>query len=198
MAHHRGVLIAWVVTIVVFLTGVLGGSLELALLPHFSAMALAVMTLKRTERTGELRHVWLYRASLVLLLLATGTCLVTAGSTVFVPTGIGGGRIAGFITLASTNLVIAVLGWRALVNPAPRRAALVGVAAVFVETFAMLIDVIINVTGDDSAHGMLVPIALYASFVATWTGALVCMAALATFDRSGMVVVPSARIVDED
>lgn len=196
MAHHRGVLIAWATTIVAFLTGILGGIVELTLLPFFAAMALAVLTVKRTERTGELRYVLVYRASLVLLLLATGTCLVAAGSTVFVPTGLGG--IAGFITLATTNVMIAVLGWRALVNPAPRRAAIAGLAAVFVETFAMLADVIINVTRSGFSHGTLVPLALYASFVSTWTGALVCMAALATFDRSGMVVVPEARVVDDD
>jgi hypothetical protein len=198
VAHHRGVLVAWAVTIVAFLTGILGGIVELAILPLFAAMALAVITVKRTERTGELRHLGLYRATLVLLLLATGTCLVAAGSTVFVPTDLDGGHIAGFVTLASTNLAIAVLAWRALVTPAPRRAALAGLAAVFVETFAMLTDVIINVSGRDVWHGSLLPVALYASFVATWIGALVCMASLAAFDRSGMVVVPAARIVDED
>lgn len=198
MQHHRGVLIGWAATIGAFLTGLLVGSGMLAILPYFAAMALAVMTVKRTERTGELRHIWLYRASLGLLLLATGTCLVAAGSTVFLPHDIGGGGIAGFITLASTNLVIAVLAWRALVNPAPRRAALVGLAAVFVETFAMLTDIIINVSGSTFWRDSYLPIALYASFVATWTGALVCMAALAAFDRSGMVVVPAARVVDDD
>jgi hypothetical protein len=196
--QHRGILVAWIATIGAFLTGILGGFVELALLPHFAAMALAVLTVKRTERTGELRRVMLYRASLALLLLATGTCLVAAGSTVFVPDGLGGSRIAGFVTLASTNLVIAILAWRALVSPAPRRAALVGLAAVFVETFAMLTDVIINVGDTGFSHGRLLVIALIASFAATWTGALVCMAALGSFDRSGMVVVPAARVVDDD
>jgi hypothetical protein len=200
--QHRGVLIAWIITIGAFLAGILGGIVELAILPHFAAMALAIMTVKRTERTGELRRVLLYRASLVLLLLATSTCLVAAGSTVFIPQHIPGTHVAGFITLATTNLVVAVLAWRALVNPAPRRAALVGLAAVFVETFAMLTDIIIDVgsngvSGDALSRGKLVPVALFAAFAATWTGALVCMAALGTFDRSGMVVVPEARVVDD-
>jgi hypothetical protein len=196
---HRGVLIGWTATITAFLVGLLIGNVELALLPHFAAMALAVLTVKRTERTGELRRVKLYRASLVALLLAAGTCLVAAGSTVFVPrAGDRGAYMLGLITLASTNLVIAVLAWRALVNPAPRRAALVGLAAVFVETFAMLTDIFINVPSHGLSDGTLVPVALYASFSATWMGALVCMAALGTFDRSGMVVVPAARVVDDD
>jgi hypothetical protein len=196
--QHRGILVAWIATIGAFLTGILGGFVELTLLPHFAAMALAVLTVKRTERTGELHRVLLYRASLVLLLLAAVTCLVAAGSTVFLPDGAGGSHVAGFITLASANLAIAILAWRALVNPAPRRAALVGLAAVFAETFAMLTDVIINVGGTGFSHGTLLPLALIASFTATWTGALVCMAALGTFDRSGMVVVPAARVVDDD
>lgn len=200
---HRGVLIAWIITIAAFLVGILGGIVELVLLPHFAAMAMAVITLKRTERTGELRHVTLYRASLLLLLLATSTCLVAAGSTVFARNDLAGARVAGFVTLASTNLVLAILGWRALVNPAPRRAAVAGITAVFVETFAMLTDIIIDVSGNGGSgnalsHGKLVPLALYASVTATWTGALVCMASLGTFDRSGMVVVPEARVVDDD
>jgi len=64
-------------------------------------------------------------------LLATTTCLVAAGSTVFIPTDLGGGRIAGFVTLASVNLLIAVRAYRALVKPAPRRTAIVESIAVF-------------------------------------------------------------------
>jgi hypothetical protein len=195
--NHRRVLVAWTATVTAFVTGILGGIVELVLLPHFAAMALAVVTLRRTERTGGLHYIWIYRASLVLLLLAATTCLVAAGSTVFIPTDVAGGRIAGFVTLASVNLVIAALAWRALVRPAPLRAAAVGAIAVFVETFAMLADIIGNHGGSGFSHASNIPIVLGASFAATWIGALVCMAALATFERSGTVVVPEARIVDE-
>jgi hypothetical protein len=193
--QHLGLLVAWIATFGAFLIGILGGLAELVLLPQFAAMALAVITLKTTERTGELRRVTLYRASLVLLLLAAGTCLVAAGSTVFVADELGR-RMAGFIALATTNLVVVVLAWRAIVRPAPRRAAIVGLAAVCFESIALLTDIIINLGGFGTPT--LAAVSLGASLSATWTGALVCMAALGTFDRSGMVVVPAARVVDDD
>lgn len=196
MIQHRGLLVAWTIVVGAFLVGIFGGNTALRILPQLGAMVLALITLPRVARRAPLRYLLVYRASLVLLLAAAGTCLIAAGSTAIIDVNDGSTRVAGFVALSTTNLVLTVLAWRALVNPTPRRAAFAGLIAVLVETVAMLIDIIANISASFETTNA-VAVMLYASFVATWAGALVCMAAIGAFDRADATAVPEARVVEE-
>jgi hypothetical protein len=194
MWRHRVLLLLWSITIVTFALGFMIAT-GLAVLAQFAAFALAGVTVHRAQRLGVLRHPWIYRGALLLLLAATGTTLISAGSTVVVRGGEAGPTV-GLITLASTNLVAAILTWRALTRPSPRRAALVGLLAVVAELVALCVDaaISINLGYDPTSLGV---VALIASFAATWAGALVCIATLVSFEPSPMYVVPAARVIDE-
>jgi hypothetical protein len=196
VVQHRGLLVAWTIVFGAFLGGILCGVVELALVAQLAAMTLAVVTVRRSDKRAGLRYFLLYRASLALLLVAAVTCLVAAGSTVFIAHHLGSSHIAGFAGLASTNLVISILAWRALVSPAPRRAAIAGLVAVIVEVVAMLFDIIMNMESRVPLRGSIT-VTLYASFIATWAGALVCMASVGAFYRASSTPVPEARVVDE-
>jgi hypothetical protein len=191
--RHRHLLAAWIVTLALVGYGMLAASWTIVV-AMFGAMVLAGATVKRCELVGELRYPWPYRAAVVILLGATGTVLAAAGSTVIV----GDGHLAGFIALALTNLIAAIMAWRALVKPAPRRAAIAGLVVVIAELFAMIADIVINIgERDPGPSGTAIMIALLGSFVATWAGALVSIAALACFAPASMVTVPGARVVDD-
>jgi hypothetical protein len=187
------VLIAlWLATIAMFGLGFITEPL-FAVAAQFAAFVLAIVTVRKAEPTGELRYKWLYRGALGLLLAAASTVVVCGGSSV----AVGGSNdpVVGFITLASLNVLTAVLTWRALVKPAPRRAALVGLIAVIAELFALVVDVMLNLR--HFAPTDFQPVAMFASFAATWAGALVCIAALLSFAPPSMYSVPGARVVDE-
>lgn len=186
-------IVLWILTIAAFGLGLLGAP-GLAVGAQFFAFVLAIATLVRTEKLGVLRYAWVYRGTLGLLLAATGITLVAAGSTVAF--GFDGGKAnAGFITLAITNLFASIITWRAFINPAPRRAALVGLVAVIAELVALVVDILISIkmSYDPDTLGSL---AILASWAATWAGALVCIAALVSFGPAPMVIVPGARVVD--
>jgi hypothetical protein len=190
MRRHRVLIALWLATIAMFGLGFIVEPL-LALLAQFCAFVLAIVTVRKAEPTGELRYVWVYRCALGLLLAAAGTVVVCGGSSVAL--GNSKDPVIGFIALATLNLFTAVLTWRALVNPAPRRAALVGLIAVVAELFALVVDIMLNLRHFEPTDFQIV--AMFASFAATWTGALVCIAALATFAPSSMYSVPDARVV---
>lgn len=186
-----------------FVTGLLGDNALLSLLAQLGAMALATITVVRAERRAGLRNIRVYRASLALLLVAAVTCLGASGSTVIIDSELGSSHLFGFIGLASTNLVVSILAWRALVQPTPRRAAVAGLVAVLVEMVAMLFDIIMNlVKRTASTHTLMasshsLSVAVYSSFVATWAGALVCMASVSAFYRPTAQAMPEARVIDD-
>lgn len=193
MRRHRVLVALWLGTIVIFLAG--WYLPVLSLVAQFSAFILAIMSVRRAEPTGELRRVWIYRGALGLLLAATATVVISAGSSVaFVDSS--DHPVVGFIALATLNVITAVLAWRAIVKPAPRRAAIVGLIAVVAELFALIVDVIINLHTFHPSDFQVV--AMIASFAATWAGALVCVAALLSFAPPSMYTVPDARVVDDN
>ena len=194
MRRHRVLIVLWLATIAMFGLGFLSSPL-FAVLAQFCAFVLAIITVRRAEPVGELRYTWVYRGALGLLLAAAGTVIVCGGSSVALGES-GNAPVVGFVALASLNLVTAVLTWRALVKPAPRRAALVGLVAVGAELFALIVDVMLNLHDFHPSDFQIA--AIFASFAATWIGALVCIAALLSFAPPSMYSVPDARVVDED
>jgi hypothetical protein len=86
--------------------------------------------------------------------------------------------------------------WRALVRPAPRRAALVGMFVVVLEIIAILVDIVMNFSLNEPRH--TVAVAILASYAATWAGSLVCVAVLLSFEPAETVRVPDARVVEDD
>jgi hypothetical protein len=187
-------LAAWTVTAVLFVAGIVGELPAVSLPLLLLANVLGLITVKRTESSGALRRSWLYCGALALLLAACATAAVGAGSTVLFD--VDESPVVGFVTLATTNLLLAVLGWRALVRPGPRRAAVVGFLAIALEVFAVVMDVGLNMFRKQPDTTLFV-VALYACVVAIGSGALVCIAALASFEPPPPTNVPGARVVDE-
>lgn len=187
-------LVAWAITVGAYLVGIIGGYPELVLIPQFVAIGLAILTVKRTAPAGDLLRPWLYRGVLVLELVASGACAAVAGGTVVID-GAGERHVAGLAVLATTNLLISILTWRALVRPAPQRAALVGALAVILEVIALIADLVMNMfhTMDSTS----ISLALFTSVAATWLGTGVSMVSLVAFGRATTAVVPEARVVDE-
>ncbi len=155
---------------------------------------LAILTFRAVDNDIELvRRNWYY-VLVGALLASSATTTIGAGMTVFVSPG---QSVLGLLGLGTTNLVVAILAWRALVQPAPRRAALAGMVAAGLEIVAVVVDVIRNFNVDDSHYNIGFEIALVGGLVTLGTGALACIAALATFRRP-TVIVPEARVVDKD
>jgi len=193
MRRHQVLILLWILTIAMLIAGFTYEPV-FAVFAQLAAIGCAVLTVVRTQRLGVLRYKWIYRICLCVLLAATGTVLVCAGRTVAF--GSEGHAVVGFIALATTNLLAAVLAWRALTNPDRRRAAVVGLMVVVAELVALIIDAVISVKFDYHPDDFGV-VALFASFAATWAGALVCIAALVSFDPAPMYIVPDARVVDD-
>ncbi len=190
--------VAWTLSLGAWLVGWVTGNVGLAALPQFVAIVLAVLTVRVAAATAPLRHVLAYRAALGLLLASSATVVIAGGSTVAFADDAGGTEIAGLVALASTNLLIAVLSWRAIMRPAPRRAAIASLLAVTLELVALVVDLIMNLgmlSREIISHDTLI-VTILATFATTWAGALVAIAALTTFERPGEIDMPSARIVD--
>jgi len=101
----------------------------------------------------------------------------------------------GLTALGTTNVIIAILAWRALVAPSTRRAAVAGLVAVCTECLAMGFDVTVNMHvrgfGTEPETGF----ALLAALLTIATGSLACFAALIAFGPN-LPDVPAARVVD--
>lgn len=193
MKRHGLLLTAWLVCLAFAAIGMTGAGMPV-LFAQLASMVLSVMTASRVEQEGVLRRRWLYRGTLVLLLAMASTTVITAGSTVVF--GEAERAIGGYIVLAVTNLIAMIATWRALVRPAPRRAALVGMFVVVLEIIAILVDIVMNFSLNEPRH--TVAVAILASYAATWAGSLVCVAVLLSFEPAETVRVPDARVVEDD
>jgi hypothetical protein len=101
----------------------------------------------------------------------------------------------GAITLGTTNVLIAILAWRALVRPSTRKAAGAGMCAVVLELVAMIVDVFFHMPRHVDDHTELgFAIALVGASFSIATGALACFAALITFEPNRLDV-PKARVI---
>ncbi len=197
MKRHPVLLLMWAVTVGGFVASVVLGIGDLVLLSQLAAILCGMLTVRNSEGPGVLRRPWLFRAALVLLLAAAATCLVAAGSTAVISLGAAHHRLTGLAALAVTNLIIAILAWRALTRPSMRRAAVVGLLALVFEVSALVVDVIINIDTNGRDLTQAAQLALLASFSANWLGALVSITALTAFDPADESTVPQARVVDE-
>jgi hypothetical protein len=199
MAASRILVVAWLLTIagtVAVWVGVPDAESKpvegvmLILLPPFAAVMLALLAVIYTAPAAPLRRTLVYRGTLSLLVASSAATLAAAGSTVFVDH-----TLFGFAMLASTNLLVMIAGWRALVRPAPRRAAIVGLLAVALELASAFFDLIVNFARPNpELSDQQISLLFVAALATTGCGALVSIAALVSFDRSTSTHVPAARI----
>ena len=195
---HKGYAIVWATLFAVFALGFATRSAALLAIAFFAPIPLGVGTYRGVDRSAALAHRgWYYVLVTPLLLSAAGTA-VGAGMTI-VSDPSGALPVLGFLALGTTNVVVAMLAWRALMRPSTRAAALAGMVAVLLELAAMVVDVMLNMHRGES-HGereIGIAIALFGSMITIGTGALACVGALVTFRRATLVV-PEARVVDGD
>ena len=208
MRRHRVLLVAWAILIGSFTIGLLLvnfvprfetiGSLMIGL-PFLLSMLLSLVTyiaVKRHDDDDALARRRLYQLLVGTLLLSSTVTLVASGSTIawYSKSPIG---VVGLATLGATNVLIAILAWRALVHPTARRAARVGMIAVVFEMIALIPDIAMSVNVRELDKSMIwTPIALFAAFISMGTGALACIASLVAFEPRENEV-PSARVVED-
>ena len=187
-------LLWWAVMITAFVVGTCVESVLLIVVPFLASFVLAICSAIRAH-PGVLRYRGLYYGLVGTLLATSATTLVAAGSTLFIAPGTSL-RVTGFTALGLVNMAVAVLTWRALVRPAPRRAAVAGMLAVISEMFAMIVDIAMN----DGIHGFdrsarWIDIALWGSLITMGTGCLACVGALAAFRDADSHEIPEAQVV---
>jgi hypothetical protein len=188
MQRNRLLVTLWGVVIVAYALSFAAAS-DLVLGMPFAAIVLAVISVFRSDKRSDLVHRWPYRIAVGLMFAASATVLVAAGSTVV--RGNDHVPLYGFIGLATTNLVVSVLSWRALTRPSARFVAIVAVIAMVTELVAAIFDIVFNIFRD--WHSDAIFVALGASVVTSWLAAFVSIAALTCFAPAPAVALPEAR-----
>jgi len=169
----------------------------LLITPFFAGMILAVITYRHVH-PGVLARRVVYFVLVGTLLASSATTVVAAGSTLFIKAD-RAIPIVGFSVLGATNLLVAIIAWRALVQPSAKRAALAGMLALLLELFAMAFDVVMNHRAPEfRRHDLWIAIALYGAVTSMGTGALACIAAVSAFDPPDEQEIPAARVLDTD
>jgi len=195
--RHRVLTVLWLLMYVAFGVGVLTEHPVPLVVPFFGAMVLGVITYRAVVRDAHLRYRTAYKLLVGTLFASSAATTVGSGMTLFVTSG-EALPVMGFFALGSTNLLLAILSWRALVSPSTRGAARVGMLAALFESFAMTLDIFLNMrkSGLDVPSrelGML--IALIGSMISIGTGGFACIAALVSFGPR-QPDMPEARVVD--
>lgn len=189
-------LLWWAVMITAFVIGVCADSVLLVVIPFLASFVLAICSAIRAQ-PGVLRFRALYYGLVGTLLATSATTLVAAGSTLFIAPGTSL-RVVGFTALGLVNMVVGVLTWRALVRPAPRRAAVAGMLAVLGEMFALIVDIVMNDRMPGFERGSeWIEVALWGSLISMASGCLACIAALAAFRDVDAHEIPEAQIVKD-
>jgi hypothetical protein len=194
--RHRALTFVWALLFGSFAIGLAMELSALVVIPLLAAMPSAFFTYRAVERTADLGYRWLYYALVGSLLLSAAATAVGAGMTIVIEPS-GGMPIVGFLALGTTNVIVAILAWRALVRPSTRAAARAGMYAVLLELLAMTIDVVMTMHKNGTTFGdreLGFSIALVGATISLGTGALACFASLVTFvpDQPD---VPEARVV---
>ena len=189
MKRNGPLVVLWVLTIVGFGGALLSRS-DLVIPGQLSAFVLAAITIFRTEKRSVLSRPLPYRITVGLLLAATVTVLVSAGSTVVwgdehVP-------VFGFVGLSTASLLVSVLAWRALRKPSARYAAIVAFLAMTTVAIALVVDIALNLFRDWDHTAILV--ALIAGLASAWLAVFVSIASLLCFEPEPMVTIPEARV----
>lgn len=191
--RHRALTIFWSLLFATFVGGLVAAEPALIGLSFFMAMPLAYYTYREVDRAADLRLRWLYYVLVGLLLASSAGSVVGAGMTVALNDA---HSPLGALALGTTNVLIAILAWRALVQPSTRNAARAGMCAVVFELLAMIVDVFINMQKhrvDDQTELGFAIVFMGAAFSIA-TGALACFAALITFEPNHPEV-PKARVI---
>ncbi len=186
--RHRALTIFWSLLFATFGIGLALAEPALIGLSLFVAIPLAYSTYREVERAADLRLRWLYYLLVGLLFASAAGSVVGAGMTYAYSS-------TGAIALGTTNVLIAILAWRALVRPSTRRAAGAGMCAVVLELLAMIVDAFFHMPWhvDDRTELGFAIVFIGASFSIA-TGALACFAALITFEPN-RPEVPKARVI---
>ena len=194
--RHRVLSIVWAMVFTTALIGWISASPALIVVTLFVPMILAIVTFRRVQHEADLVFPKLYYVLVAMLLLSAAGAAILCGRTMFVSRS-GPMYVVGLTALGTTNLIIAILAWRALVVPSTRRAAVAGLVAVTTECLAMGFDITVNMHvrgfGDQPETGL----ALLAALLCIATGSLACFAALVAFGPK-LPSVPAARVVDGD
>ena len=146
----------------------------------FIGIPLVIITFRRAIKDGHLQRPGWYRAALVIQLVVTVVGVVGASHTVLVD-----GRI-GFVSVATVQLVTAILTWRAITRPDARRAVAAAMIALLVTVGALILDILLYVPPRAAAEVGQVfdpwtAVAVTSVFLSWIGGAVVCLAAINTF-----------------
>lgn len=192
--RHRALALLWAALFATFVAGLVTATPVLFAVPMFIAMPIAYYTYREVDRAAELKLRWLYYLLVAMLLVSSAGTAVGSGMTMALDDS---RSPLGFLALGTTNVIIAILAWRALLRPSTRAAARAGMLAVVLELIAMVIDVMLNMTRSEvsAEREAGIAIALIGATVSLGTGALACFAALITFQPS-RPDVPRARVVE--
>jgi len=195
LPRHRVLSILWAMVFTTTLVGWALQSVPLMVVTLFAPMLLSIVTYRRVQRDADLVRPRTYKLLLGLLLLTSATAAVLCGSTIFISSS-GPVYVVGLTLLGATNVIVAILAWRALLAPSTRGAALAGLVAVCAQCIAMAIDVNINMRVPGFGEQPETGFALLAALVTMGTGSLACFAALVAFGPD-LPDVPEARVVDD-
>jgi hypothetical protein len=194
LPRHRVLSILWAMVFTTTFVGWVSLSVPLIVVTLFAPMILSIVTFRRVVRDADLVRRRTYKVLVGSLLLTAATTAILCGSTMFISRS-GPIYVVGFLLLGTTNVIVTILAWRALLAPSTRRAALAGLVAVCSQCVAMCIDININMRvpgfGDQPETGF----ALLAALITIGTGSLACLAALIAFGPDAPDV-PEARVVD--
>lgn len=190
--------ILWVVIIIGMLAPFVFAPLvnlgALASIAWFVAIPVSIITFRRSGRDQHLQRPGWYRAALIVQLLVAVLGLVTAAHTV-----LANGRI-GLVSIATVQLAVAVMTWRAITRPGPRRAIGAALAAELVPFVALMVDIALDLRLYGLPDGPIVAdlwgaFAVAAVFL-SWIGAaLVCIASIHVFGPA--TNLPGARAVSD-
>src|SRR5262245_23921135 len=120
----------WFVLLACGLVGFLAKLSVLFLFCFIAPMMLAIATFRSVGNDVQLARRRWYYVLVSPLLASSAATAVGAGMTLV---GSGEGPFFGFLAIGTTNAIVAMLTWRALVRPSPRSAALAGLIATLLE-----------------------------------------------------------------
>ncbi|MBA3460789.1 MAG: hypothetical protein H0T46_12550 [Deltaproteobacteria bacterium] len=159
----------------------------------FVTIPLSIVTFRRVASDQQLQRPGWYRAALVSQLVVATVGTVTAAHTVLKDGAIG------LVSIATVQLAVVILTWRAIARPDARRAVASALVSGFVPFIALVVDIALDTHTSAARGGKLVAdlwsaFAVLSTMFAWLTACVVCIAAVRTFgERTNL---PDARAVE--
>ena len=158
----------------------------------FVAIPVSIVTFRRSASAQHLQRPGWYRAALIVQLLVSVLGLVTAAHTV-----LANGQL-GLVTIASVQVLVAILTWRAITQPGARRAIGAALVAELVPFLALMVDIALDLhTSGIPAGGIIMNLwaafAVTAIFLSWIAAAFVCLVSIHAFGQA--TSLPDARAV---